>query len=236
MHALTYDGQQKAYSLNDVISTGLVNGDTLESLGLTFEYAKREFEVIDSVLSFTDSDDITWTTDAPINAGAYQVRAVINTGNYNVTSNAGKMLIMRKGVKITFADLTFNYGVKVSELNPTYTLGGDVHYHIGGNFYQYIGNYYWEDYIGYKPYNTTNQEVESILSELGITLNDEYRFGNYVGNEETFIDTFVPWDLSDEDVVGTGTYKITFNQELLDELNSKTNYEFVIVEGRLTIE
>lgn len=237
MHAFTYDGNSKNYTINDVNATGLVSGDTLESLGLTFEYAKREFKVLDSVLSFTDSDDnLTWTTTAPINAGAYQVRAVIDTGNYNITSSAGKMLIMRKGVIITFADLTFDYGVKVSELNPTYTLGGEVHYHIGENHYQYVMGFDLETHIGYKPYNITSQEVISILSKLGITLNDEYRFGNYRWDEETDVDTFIPWELSDEDVVGTGTYQITFSQDILDELNSHTNYEFVIVEGRLTID
>lgn len=236
MYAFTYDGNAKNYTINDVNATGLVNGDTLESLDLTFEYAKREFKVLDSVLSFTDSDDnLTWTTTAPIDAGAYQVRVVVNNKNYNITSNAGKMLIMRKGVIITLADLTFDYGVKVNELNPTYTLGGDVYYHIGENHYQYVMGYD-EGMIGYKPYNITSQEVISILSKLGITLNDEYRFGNYRWDEETDVDTFIPWELSDEDVVGTGTYQITFSQDILDELNSYTNYEFVIVEGRLTID
>ncbi len=237
MHALTYDGSAKSYTATDVIPNGLVNGDTLESLGLKFEYAKREFEVIDSVLSFTGSDNnLAWTETAPIDAGAYQVRVVVNNKNYNITSHTGKMLIMRKGVIIKFANMTLNNGVKAGELNPTYTLGGDVYYHMGANFYQYIMDYDWQSYWGYKPYNITSQEVESILSELGITLSDEYGFGNYTWDEETEEEVFVPWNLEDEDVIGTGDYKITFSQDILDKLNSHTNYEFVIVEGRLTVE
>lgn len=235
MLALTYDGNAKAYTINDVTATGLINGDTLESLGLTFEYAKREFEVLDSVLSFTDNEPTNWISTAPIDAGAYQVRVVVNNKNYNIINNAGKMLIMRKGVKITFADLTLNYGVKVSELNPTYTLGGDLYYHIGGNYYQYLSYYSKDDMPGYKAVEDDASTVEKILSNLGITLNGKYSFGHYVYDDDKGFDIFEPWNLDDEDVVGTGTYKITFNQNLLGELNSKTNYEFVIIDGNLTI-
>lgn len=234
--ALTYDGNAKAYTSNDVIATGLVNGDTPKDLGITFEYAKRDFKVQDSILSFTDSEPTVWTATAPTDAGAYQVRVVFGSGNYNITQNAGKMLIMKKGVKITIDDLTLTYGVKVSELNPTNTLGGDLHYHVGGNFYQYLSMFDAESMIGYKVSNDTDEAVESILAELKITLAGKYSFGNYVGDEETFVDVFEPWSLENEDVVGVGTYKITFNQDLLSELNSATNYEFVVVDGTLTID
>lgn len=96
-NALTY-GDTVSYSASDVVATGFVGGETLESLdSLSFVYST--------------SADGEFSTTVPRNAGRYFVKVnTFSLDNYNITFTVGELEIKKATLTVTPENKTFTYG------------------------------------------------------------------------------------------------------------------------------
>lgn len=96
-NALTY-GDEVSYSESDVNVTGLVGGETLESLGsLSFAYSTA----VDGIYSMV----------APTDAGMYYVKVnTLNSNNYNISYTIGELEIKKATLTISTENKTYEYG------------------------------------------------------------------------------------------------------------------------------
>lgn len=230
--ALTYTGNAQGYTGADVtVIEGLVYGNTASNIGLQFEYKECNFEIVESenwACKFTEKSGAEWSDSAPINAGAYFVRAKDNLKNYSLSTDCtiGKMYIKKAPIKLAIDNMIEDYGITQSDIGVTYTLGGELYYNVGYDYYTLTGvcdenpGY---DYVSDATFDGISSQINSYLA---------YIFGNWQDSEDE--QTFEECDW--EGCASVGSYVIRLNDSAMTNLNENfSNFEFVIVDGNLTI-
>lgn len=240
LHALTYDGNSKDYTSNDVVANGLKYNDQLSDIRITFEYLECDLEIVEAndwAWNFTDIEGATWRTYAPANAGAYKVRVKeISSTNYTLsTSTEGKMYIKKAPIRINIGDHAEEYTVSKNDLSDP-IFGGEAFYHVGYDGYSVEGDHQG-DYHGYQY--TENATVSNIDELFNFAFN--YDIGHYEddpeGEEGEQIFVEYRSDNYGQIPIGEG-YVVRFDDDTWERIENRinlSNYELLVVEGTLNV-